>query len=130
MDTSLLLARIFGVSLIVVYGSVLFNQKFFKLTWKSLLQQPILLFITGFLSLILGLIVTQIHNIWAADWRGVITCLGWFLLISGMVRILFPAIALQIQSQLLNSSRSWINAIAGLLFLVGLYLTYVGFISH
>lgn len=130
MDTSLLLARILGISLVVVYGSVLFNQKFFELIWKNFLQQPILLFITGFLSLILGLIVTQIHNVWTADWKGVITFFGWLLLISGMVRILFPSIVLKIHVWLLNSSHSWVNVVAGALFLVGLYLTYVGFISH
>ncbi len=130
MDTSLLLARIIGISFIVIYGSVLFNQKFFEHAWKNFLQQPILLFITGFLSLVLGLIIIQIHTIWTPDWKGVITGIGWLLLISGIIRVVFPTIVLQIHYRILHSSHTWINVVAGILFLLGLYLTYIGFISH
>jgi hypothetical protein len=45
---------------------------------------------TGYITLLMGLVTVVLHNIWVADWRIVITLLGWFTLIKGIMKIGFP----------------------------------------
>ena len=45
---------------------------------------------TGYITLLMGLVTVILHNIWVADWRVVITILGWSTLIKGIGKIGFP----------------------------------------
>jgi hypothetical protein len=128
MDTSILLARLFGITMIVVYSSLLINRTFFKRIWQELPQQPLLLFLSGFIALILGLLVIQVHNVWTADWKGIITLLGWAMIFQGIMRILFPETVLSLAKKMFESKYlAFIDIIAALLLIVGLYLTYIGY---
>ena len=42
------------------------------------------------MTLAAGLAIVLTHNIWTADWRVVITILGWLFVISGIVRMALP----------------------------------------
>ncbi|HAK53772.1 MAG TPA: hypothetical protein DCM54_17980 [Gammaproteobacteria bacterium] len=39
---------------------------------------------TGYITLLLGLVTVIAHNVWVADWRVIITVLGWTTLIKGI----------------------------------------------
>jgi hypothetical protein len=128
MDISHLLARLFGIVLIVVYGGLLLNQKFYKRVWNDVFEQPLILFLSGFMALILGLIVTQVHNVWTLDWRVLMTLLGWMLVFQGVIRILFPEFVLKMAKRLLSSNRFLFIQIASIMMiLIGSYLTLKGF---
>lgn len=130
MDISHLLARLFGLVLVVIYGGLLINQKFYTSIWQNLLQQPLLLFISGFMALVLGLIVIQVHSIWALDWRGLITFLGWLMVFQGTMRLVFPETVLKIVKKIIdNQNFLFINIVSVIMLLIGLYLTYVGFVA-
>lgn len=45
---------------------------------------------TGYITLLMGLVTVILHNVWVADWRVVITILGWFTLIKGIMKVGFP----------------------------------------
>ena len=45
---------------------------------------------TGYITLLMGLVTVILHNLWVADWRVVITVLGWSTLIKGIGKIGFP----------------------------------------
>ena len=45
---------------------------------------------TGYITMLMGLVTVILHNIWVADWRIVITILGWSTLIKGTMKIGFP----------------------------------------
>lgn len=130
MDISHLLARLFGIVLVVTYGGLLINRKFYTSIWQNLLQQPLLLFISGFMALVLGLIVIQVHSIWALDWRGLITFLGWLMVFQGIMRLVFPETVLKIIKKIIdNQNFLFIHIVSVIMFLIGLYLTYVGFVA-
>ena len=44
---------------------------------------------TGYISLLMGLVTVILHNVWVADWRVVITILGWSTLIKGIMKVGF-----------------------------------------
>lgn len=122
-----LLARIFGIVLIVAYGGVLLNLVYYKRLWSEIPRCPLVLFLSGFIALVLGLITLQLHNVWTFDWRGLITLLGWVLVINGAWRLLFPEKALALVEKFANGSNGTVYAISGLMFAIGAYLTLVGF---
>jgi hypothetical protein len=126
MDISHLLARLFGVMMIVLFGGILLNQKFYSRLWQDISHHPFSLLISGFITLLLGLIVLQVHHIWVADWRGLITLLGWFFVLTGAVRILLPEMVLKIGQKIIKQPLAIIST-ASVMFLIGLYLTYMGF---
>lgn len=127
MDSSLLLARLLGVMLIVIYGGYLLNQTFYKQFWQNIADSPILLFLSGFIALLCGLLIIQFHNIWIWDWRVLITLLGWMLIFSGVARIIFPKTVLRVAQRLMTHSTSFVNGAVGVMLLIGLYLAYQGF---
>ncbi len=45
---------------------------------------------TGYITLLMGLVTVILHNLWVADWRVVITLLGWSTLIKGIMKVGFP----------------------------------------
>lgn len=127
MDISLILARIMGITMILVYGGFLKNKQYYSGFVRSISENPILLFISGFISILLGLIVIQVHNIWTWDFRGFITLLGWVLLLSGIFRIFFPKQALYLSEKTLRMSNAAMNTLCIFFILIGLFLTYKGF---
>jgi hypothetical protein len=60
---------------------------------------------TGYISLLLGLATVILHNVWIADWRVVITILGWSTLIKGILKIGFPEL-IHRQAQLFKSHQT------------------------
>jgi positive regulator of sigma E activity len=64
------------------------------------LRPGILLYLSGLLSLLAGLAIVNLHNMWRADWRVIITVLGWLMTIGGIIRIVVPQIAIAIGSNM------------------------------
>lgn len=79
---------------------------------------------TGYISLLLGLAVVILHNVWAADWRTVITLLGWATLIKGILKIGFPEF-IHKQAQKFKSQQTF-DAI--ILLALGGYLVFMSFV--
>ena|SRR5580765_2791601 len=49
-----------------------------------------LTYLAGLLWFLGGLAIVSLHNRWSAGWAVAITIVGWFLLLGGLFRLLFP----------------------------------------
>jgi hypothetical protein len=127
MNASLALARIIGTIFIALYASFLINRKFIKEAAKNLSKNPLLPLETGFISMIIGLVILQFNNTLIFDFRFLITLIGWLFLVVGLFRIFFPKVILQLVPKLFSSKIFIIVPIV--LLLIGIYLAYVGYIS-
>lgn len=87
---SILLARLIGPYCIIVALGVLLNRKTYQRAIEDFFKNAALVYIGGILALIFGLLVTLIHNIWAANWTVLITIFGWSGIIKGAWIIIFP----------------------------------------
>ena len=124
MEHSIFLAKVLGLYLLIVPAAVLLKRKQFAELAKEFVANPAIVFLSGLFALILGLLMVVSHNVWTADWRAVITFMGWLTLAKGVVRILFPE---KLATFAIDpSSTKWTFALIVLLGL-GIYLTYVGF---
>jgi uncharacterized membrane protein len=91
MSTSIFLAKLIGPVLLVVAAGLFVHQTAFRAIAQEFMRSPALLYLSGVLPLVGGLAIVLNHNVWVADWRVIITILGWLAAISGAVRILLPA---------------------------------------
>ncbi len=124
MEQSVFLAKVMGLYLLIVHAAVLLKRKQFAGLAKEFDANPAIVFLSGLFALILGLLIVVSHNVWTADWRAIITVIGWLAVAKGVIRILFPEklATLAIDS----SSLKWTLAVIVLLGL-GICLTYIGF---
>lgn len=110
-----------------VATALLINKKNVDLLF-SLYKHAEAIFITGMLETTLGIVFVLNHNIWTLDYRGIITAIGWILLIRGVGRILFPTRVVRMLVKF-KKMRSIMTPLLIFVFLVGAYLAYVGFTS-
>ena len=84
------------------------------------------MFVTGYFTLIIGLLMVVSHNIWQWDWRVVITLLAWLTLFKGLSIIIFPQFL--DKTTILFLKNTYLQYIASYIdFVLGMLLCYFGF---
>lgn len=125
MENSIFIAKVLGLYLTIFGLLVLLRPAQLRAILTQYMESPPIVFLGGMIGLILGIILVVSHNIWAADWRVVITILSWLILIKGTNHLFFPNFPRKMAQTFLGSS--WI-LVPGLIDLVlGLFLVYKGF---
>jgi hypothetical protein len=90
MQTSIFLARLIGPVALAVAIALFINKRAFAAMAEEFLQSRALLYLSGFLLMPAGLAIVLTHNVWVANWRVIITLLGWLMTIGGAIRVIFP----------------------------------------
>ncbi len=124
MELSNFLANVFGLSIIAVNLSLLLYPKNIKKMLDFAESGTTLLF-TGLISFVIGTAMILSHNIWAYDWKVIITLLGWAILIKGIIRLFLPDMAISMLKKTLNSQ--WISPLLVAEVILGCVLLYFGF---
>ncbi|HJN62886.1 MAG TPA: hypothetical protein QGH03_01485 [Candidatus Paceibacterota bacterium] len=125
METSIFLARIFGVYMLIVSLVVLKNKKRQELI-NELSKHEDLRFVMGPFTLIFGLVLVNIHNIWGEGYKTVITIVSWIVLIKGVLVVWLDE---KNYRKLMDkiSKPNLLTAIGVINLILGLYFTYIGF---
>ncbi len=127
MESSILLAKIFGTLFCVAAIGMLINQEFYRKLLTRFAEDPALTYFPGTLALAIGVLITHFHNLWVADWRIIITLLGWMALLKGVLLILFPELGAKVTKFYTQSATPLIiNAVISLI--LGLVLFAKGFL--
>ncbi len=121
METSILFARLWG-SLFVIFGVLFVVAKQLGRTIE-MTDDKAFVISTGYVSLLMGLVTVIWHNVWVADWRVLITILGWMAVIKGIQKIGFPGF-IRKQAQRFKR-KQWLSAI--FLVVLGAYLLWASF---
>ncbi len=127
MDISFFLARVMGITLSILYLGAIINFKVLQKSVRTIEEQPVILFISGFISLVLGALVIEVHNIWVANWQVIITIFGWIMLIVGAIRVLIPQAAIKLGHSLLERNEKAAYLLCFIMFAFGIYLAIMGF---
>jgi hypothetical protein len=93
---------------------------------KEFIGSRALIFITGVLALLAGLIVVNAHNLWVPDWRVLITALGWLAIVRGVMNLVFPALV-QTMGDRLMASHAGVVAGAAFMIVLGAILSIMGY---
>jgi len=125
MDISLFLSKFLGLYFIIISLALLAHVRQIRAIFIDIMDNPSLLFVTGFMALIMGLLLVLSHNIWTYDWKVIITIIGWTTLLKGILRVLFPRLGVKLNKKWVQSTFPYY--ITALLTLgVGSFLCYKG----
>jgi hypothetical protein len=126
VQTSIFIAKMLGPVLLVIGVALLINRKQLDALAQELLRSPLLIFLLGVIDLAVGLAIVLTHNVWVADWRIIITVLGWMLIVRGLLRTLVTDRAKTLGTKLLRDSNV-INGSLAATAALGLVLSYFGY---
>lgn len=130
MMHSVLLARVIGIVIIIAALGVLLNKAYFQEMMEEVSRgkQQMLVFVTGFVTLVFGVLMVMAHNIWVSNWSVIVTLFSWLVLIKGAVLVVLPKATLGIARS--YKTMPWMASVAGLVFLViGLVFLYFGYMT-
>lgn len=126
MDWSIFFAKFLGLYLLIITAIWLIRKDPFETEVRDVLQSKGIFALSGAMQIIIGLIIVILHPSWTADWRSLITLLGYFAIIQGIIRLAFPVEARRFFLRSLDKAHWVWLLVAGAL---GLILTYNGFSS-
>lgn len=125
MITSFFLAKAIGLYMTIVSLPFIFNFKRLNAVIDEVLKHKGIMLVASLMTLVIGVVLVVLHNVWAMNWSVVITIIAWLLLIRGIIRFYLPEVVENISKQLQNKIAFMIIGI--ILLLVGLFLIYHGF---
>lgn len=126
MDTSKFLARVIGIYMVIVSSGFLINLKELTDHVQNMINNPELMFITGFFTLIIGILLVVSHNIWQLNWRLIITIIAWLVLLKGASLVFYPRFLDALSEQFIrNPTVAYVSIVIDLI--IGLVLIYFGF---
>ena len=124
MDYSIFFIKFYGYFIFLFAGALLISKDGRKVI---ITQSKENIMLTGMISLIIGLPVIILHNIWKADVSGLVTFIGWMSTLKGVVRIAYPSFVVnKMKNYTENSSNIWLI----FAMLLGAGLMYCGYYPY
>jgi len=128
MQRSIFLAKLIGPLLAAIGVALIFNADTFRTIAQEFLKSYALIYLAGLLALTAGLAIVNMHNVWTADWRVIITLIGWLAVIGGIIRIVLPHTVETIGGLMLTAvSNNWMIGEGVVLLALGAGLSYTGY---
>ena len=128
METSVFIAKIFGLCYLIMGAGFLFNRKAFQQVMEDFCKNAAVVFYGGLLALVIGVVIILTHNVWVTNWTVMITIIGWLALIKGIWIIVFPnTVPKLMQVYKKNKNLLIVNPIVMLI--LGAVLTFFGFFA-
>jgi hypothetical protein len=90
MTTSKTIAGLMGPTLVVIAAGMLVNLGSLPAMAEQVSRDPALIFLFGILLFVADLAVVWVHNRWTGGWPLLVTIFGWFAVLGGLARIVFP----------------------------------------
>jgi hypothetical protein len=126
MATSIFLAKLTGPVCLVIGLALFVNGTGLRVLLFEFIDSPALIFLSGIITMTAGLAVVLTHNVWAADWRVVVTVLGWLATIGGAIRIVVPQQTIELGRIMLTNYYT-VPVVMGFYLVLGALLTYFGY---
>ena len=126
MNSSHFIARLVGPVFVVSGAFMLLNGDAFRAMVEEFLHSPALIYFAGFLALLGGLAIVNVHNSWNWGWPLIITVLGWLAVIGGIVRMVAPQFIQAIGAAIYTQTAVMI-AVAVVILALGGFLSFKGY---
>ncbi len=124
MESTLIIAKLFWPALMILAIAAMINQNMIDKMIKEASKSYVLIYLISVIRLIIGLVIVTFHNVWTWTLETTITLLGWLILISGVLGLLFPDDIKKLAKPVLKQKRAMQTAIT-LMFILGAALVYV-----
>lgn len=89
-DTTMLVAQLIGPVYLVVGLGLMLSKDYYKKVYGSIMESGLAVMLSGFMSLIVGLLIVLNHNLWGSLAEVIVSLIGWGAMIKGTVILLKP----------------------------------------
>lgn len=90
MDLSIFLAKLFGLYFLIAGGVIMMRQKSFMPIFTEILGSRALVIMLGCAELLAGLAIVLAHPVFTANWEGIITFIGLWMIVEGIMYLAMP----------------------------------------
>jgi hypothetical protein len=90
MELSIVIARILALTYLAAGAAAVAGKLRYETMVAEFERSPALTYVSGFFTLVCGVLLVSYHNIWAGDWRVLVTIVGWMSLLKGVMLIGCP----------------------------------------
>ncbi len=126
MQPAVYIARLVGPLFVVLGVGVLLNRTLYADMIGEAVRTPTLIYISGLLALTAGLAVLNAYRAWTADWRVIVTILGWLFVIAGVIRIVLPRLTMSLATAI-YSEPAVLLAVGAVVLVLGGFLSFKGY---
>ena len=123
----LIIERVVALVYLIIGLSYVFHNRMWMELSKELLEKPNSLLLWSIQWLPLGLIVILGHNLWVADWRILITLVGWLVTLKCVLNLLVPRWSGFVKKWSESFLRRYITVGGLVVAAVGVILTFMSF---
>jgi hypothetical protein len=121
-------ARVIGPWLAIVPGIIVVRTPEMGALASGFFENPLIVWFAGGLLLFGGLLIIAFHQYWSNPAAILISLFGWFLALRGLVLMAMPNL-IERGAAASMDAMSLVRIGFGALVLVGLYLSYVGWLA-
>ncbi len=119
------LAQVLGPAFVIVALAVFMNRQMIRHMMDRLSEDNPAIMLSGFISLLFGLIIVVSHNVWVWNWQLLITLVGWVSTLKGVVLLWWPSQMLKMRKSMMSDNMLLVHGVLALV--IGAVLTYYGF---
>jgi len=120
-------ARVIGPWLIIVPGIIAVRAPYMATLAADFFKSDLFVWFAGALLLFAGLLIIAFHQFWSSLAAVLISLFGWILALRGVLLLAAPAVYERAGMTLI--APPVVRLLFGVLVLIGLYLTYVGWVA-
>ena len=124
MELSIVAAKILALTYLSAGIAALSGKMTYSKLVEDFGKSSGLTFVSGFFTIVLGVLLVEYHNLWVKNWTVLITIIGWMSLLKGVLLIAFPDVLLSFKGRYKNT-RLWGFVMVAL----GILFGYFGFIQ-
>ncbi|MGA8196540.1 MAG: hypothetical protein WB902_24605 [Acetobacteraceae bacterium] len=122
-------SRVIGPFLVIVPGIVAVRAPETGTALTAFFDNPALAWLTGGLPLFGGLLIIAHHQYWSSLAAILVSLLGWYLALRGVVLLAAPQLIESAAGAAMNMM-AMVRIGFGVLVLIGLWLTFIGWIAR
>lgn len=121
MDITLLVAKIFGVYLVVAGLLLLFKGKSIPHMIRDFFDHPAVTYLTGIILIFLATMYLIPFNIWDGTWKTLITVFVWLVMLKGLMYVFFPR---ALSEFAIAKYRKWFGLYGIIAIVIGVYFFF------
>ena len=126
MELSIYLAQLLGAYFTIAGALIVYRQKSFMPAVTEIGESRAIILVIALVELIAGLAIAIAHPILEFSWLGLITLIGWWMIIESVLYMAMPYARVRAMIRAFNK-KHWYVWGGALSIAMGLYLAAIGF---
>lgn len=125
MEVTIFLAKVFGFYLIAKSVAIFLHAKAFKKIINQFLKSRLMQVSIGGVYVLIGIMYVVVHNNWSTLPLGIVSLVGWVMLVKGLLFFWAPEDAEDLIKDF--NEVEWLRVGSVVMYIIGAYLLGIGF---